>query len=67
MGWVASVIARSTRQHRWLWPENSIIGIIGALLGGAPFSLISRRQPASDRSVMSLILAVMGAVVLVVV
>lgn len=65
-GWVASMIAGTNREQGWL--ENIIVGIVGAFLGGFLFSLLGpadmRPGGQFDWNIGSFIVAVIGAVVL---
>ena len=64
-GCTASVIARTKQGHDWR--ENVLVGTIGALVGGVPFALLTHRQAAVDWNRGSFVLAVIGALLLLVV
>jgi uncharacterized membrane protein YeaQ/YmgE (transglycosylase-associated protein family) len=64
-GWIASMIAgRSSRQGCLM---NIIVGIIGAFLGGAIYSLVLGGSFTVEWSFTAFIVAVLGAVVLLLV
>jgi uncharacterized membrane protein YeaQ/YmgE (transglycosylase-associated protein family) len=61
-GWVASLIMGTDARQGWLM--NIVLGIVGAFVGGFLMNLIG--QPgASGFNLYSLIVAVIGAVILV--
>lgn len=60
-GWVTSLIAGTTRPYGRL--ENISVGIIGAVLGGVLFSPVTGRQTTVDWNVGSVVAAVIGALV----
>ncbi|MGH2536330.1 MAG: GlsB/YeaQ/YmgE family stress response membrane protein [Candidatus Promineifilaceae bacterium] len=60
-GWIASMIMGTDPQMGWA--ANIIVGIIGALIGGFLFGLIGA-QGATGFNIWSLIVAVLGAIVL---
>ena len=61
-GWVASMIAGSSREMGWL--ENILVGIVGAFIGGFLFSLLTGRDNYMEFNIGSFIVAVIGALVL---
>jgi len=60
-GWLASLINRTNREQGWI--GNIVLGIIGALVGGVLWNLISSSDGSLDFSVGSLIIAVVGALI----
>ena len=64
-GWAVSLITGTHRQHGWI--ETSLVGSIGAVVGGFPFALFTDRQTASDWNTGSFVMAVGGALALLVV
>ena len=64
-GWAVSLITGTNQQYGWI--ENSLVGIIGAVVGGFPFALFTSRQIASDWNTGSFVMAVGGALALLVV
>ena len=61
-GWVASMIAGTNREQGWL--ANIVIGIVGALIGGFLWALLFADEVEFGWSIGSFIVAVIGALVL---
>ena len=61
-GWVASMIMGTNARQNWL--GNIVVGIIGALLGGFIFSLFGGGVQLETWDLGSFIVAVIGAIVL---
>ena len=61
-GWIASMIMGTNAQQGWVM--NVIVGIIGAFLGGFLVNLIPGMTAPAGINFLSLITAVIGAVVL---
>jgi len=57
-GWIASLINKTNREQGWI--GNIVLGVVGALVGGFLWNLISD-DDAVDFSIGSLSLAVIGA------
>lgn len=60
-GWIASLINKTNDQQGWL--GNIVLGIIGALVGGFLWNLITDSDNAIDFSIGSLIIAIIGALI----
>jgi uncharacterized membrane protein YeaQ/YmgE (transglycosylase-associated protein family) len=60
-GWLASLINGSNRNQGWI--GNIVLGIVGALVGGFLWNLITGSDNAIDFSIGSLIVAVVGALI----
>jgi len=60
-GWLASLINKTNREQGWI--GNIILGIVGALVGGFLWNLITDSDGVVDFTVGSLILAVIGALI----
>ncbi len=61
-GWLASLIAGENRDQGWL--GNIAVGILGALVGGFLYGLITGDGFAFGWSLGSFVVAVVGALVL---
>ena len=61
-GWVASMIAGTSREQGWL--ANILVGIVGALVGGFLWALLFGDEVDFGWSIGSFVVAVVGAVVL---
>lgn len=60
-GWIASLITKTNREQGWL--GNIVLGIVGALVGGFLWNLITDEDNVIDFSIGSLIIAVIGALI----
>lgn len=60
-GWLASLINKTNNQQGWI--GNIVLGIVGALVGGFLWNLITDSDKVIDFSVGSLIIAVIGALI----
>ena len=62
-GWIASKIVGTDDQQGWI--GNIVMGILGALVGGFLFNLISDREGGMlELSIGSILVAIVGAVIL---
>ena len=61
-GWIASMIAGTNAQQGWLM--NIVVGILGAFIGGFLFSLLTGADFMGGFNVVTLVVATLGAVVL---
>jgi len=61
-GWIASMIMGKNKQMGAI--ANILVGIVGALLGGWLMSFLFGTQGATGFNITSLIVAIIGAVVL---
>ena len=64
-GWVASLIVGTNRRQGCL--GNIVVGILGALLGGFLMSVLGRQTVAFGWNLRAFLVAVVGAVLLLVV
>lgn len=60
-GWIASLINKTNREQGWI--GNIILGIVGALVGGFLWNLITDSDNVIDFSIGSLIIAIIGALI----
>lgn len=60
-GWLASLINKTNREQGWI--GNIILGIVGGLVGGFLWNLITDSSGSLDFSLGSLIIAVIGALI----
>lgn len=60
-GWIASLINKTNREQSWI--GNIVLGIIGALVGGFLWNLITDSDNVIDFSIGSLIIAIIGALI----
>lgn len=60
-GWLASLINKSNQEQGWI--GNIVLGIVGALVGGFLWNLITDSDNVIDFSIGSLIIAVIGALI----
>lgn len=65
VGWVASLIAGTDRRQGCL--ANIVVGVAGAFIGGFITHLATGRGPRFGFNLPSLIVAVVGAIILLVV
>ncbi len=61
-GWIASMIAGTDAQQGWLM--NIVVGILGAFIGGFLFGLVTGSDFMAGFNLGTLLVAIMGAVVL---
>ncbi|CCF84641.1 GlsB/YeaQ/YmgE family stress response membrane protein [Nitrolancea hollandica] len=61
-GWIASMIMG--RNARMGWLANIIVGIVGALIGGFVWGLITGSNFVATFSLGTLLVAIVGAVIL---
>ena len=60
-GWIASLINKTNREQGWI--GNIVLGIVGALVGGFLWNLLTDEDNAIDFSIGSLIIAIIGALI----
>ncbi|MFL5759136.1 MAG: GlsB/YeaQ/YmgE family stress response membrane protein [Thermomicrobiales bacterium] len=60
-GWLASLIAKTNKEQGWAL--NIVLGIIGALVGGFLYRLITGDGFAAGFNIGSLIVAIVGALI----
>ena len=58
-GWLASLINKTNDQQGWI--GNIVLGIVGALVGGFLWNLVTDSDSIIDFSIGGLIIAVLGA------
>jgi uncharacterized membrane protein YeaQ/YmgE (transglycosylase-associated protein family) len=60
-GWLASLINKTNNDQGWI--GNIVLGIVGALVGGFLWNLITDSDNIIDFSIGSLIIAIIGALI----
>lgn len=60
-GWLASMIVGRNDEMNWL--ENIVVGIVGALVGGFLYGLLTNSNWTSTFSLGTLVVATIGAIV----
>jgi len=60
-GWIASMIMGRNESQGWL--GNIVVGIVGALVGGFVWGLLSGDEYVSSFSIGTLLIAVLGAII----
>jgi uncharacterized membrane protein YeaQ/YmgE (transglycosylase-associated protein family) len=61
-GWLASLVAGTNAQQGWLM--NIIVGILGAFVGGFLYSVLTGVDFAAGFDLVTLLVATVGAVIL---
>jgi uncharacterized membrane protein YeaQ/YmgE (transglycosylase-associated protein family) len=61
-GWIASMIAGTNAQQGWFM--NIVVGILGAIIGGFLYSVLFNVNFAAGFDLVTLVVATLGAVVL---
>jgi uncharacterized membrane protein YeaQ/YmgE (transglycosylase-associated protein family) len=59
-GWLASMVTGRNEEMNWL--ENIIVGIVGALIGGFLYGVITSSDWTSTFSMGTLLVATLGAI-----
>ena len=62
-GWLASIIAKTNKEQGWLM--NIVFGIAGAIVGGFLWGLVSGDGFDAGFNIGSLIIAIIGALILI--
>lgn len=60
-GWLASIVTKRNDSMNWF--ENSIAGIVGALVGGFLYGLLTDTNFISEFSLAILLAATVGAII----
>ena len=60
-GWLASMVSGRNEEMNWL--ENIVVGVVGALVGGFLYGLLTDSDWTSTFSLGTLLVATLGAIV----
>ncbi len=61
-GWIASIVMKRNDSMNWF--ENIVVGILGALIGGFIYGLLSDGGFEVGFNILSLVVATVGAIIL---
>jgi len=61
VGWIASKLAGTDSQQGWIL--NIVLGVVGAIVGGAIYSAVADDDFSLSWSIGSLIVAILGGVI----
>jgi uncharacterized membrane protein YeaQ/YmgE (transglycosylase-associated protein family) len=61
-GWLASMVTGRNEEMNWL--ENIVVGVVGALIGGFLYGLLTDSDWTSTFSLGTLLVATLGAIVI---
>jgi uncharacterized membrane protein YeaQ/YmgE (transglycosylase-associated protein family) len=61
-GWIASMITGRNEEMNWL--ENIVVGVVGALVGGFLYGVLTDADYTSSFSIGTLLVAIIGATIL---
>jgi len=61
-GWLASMVTGRNEEMNWL--ENIVVGVVGALVGGFLYGLITDSDWTNSFSIGTLLVAFLGAIVI---
>jgi uncharacterized membrane protein YeaQ/YmgE (transglycosylase-associated protein family) len=61
-GWLASMVTGRNEEMNWL--ENIVVGVVGALIGGFLYGLLTDSDWTSTFSLGTLLVATLGAIII---
>ena len=61
-GWIASMIAGTNARQGWF--VNTVVGIVGAFIGGFLYNLLTGQTFTASFDVMAFVVATIGAIIL---